>query len=40
MKNDQLEELDEIIEEDEEMKKALNFFVNENYRKLRLSMCV
>lgn len=39
MNNDQLEELDEIMEEDEEMKKALNFFVNENYRKLRLIMC-
>ena len=39
MNNDQLEELDEIMEENEEMKKALNFFVNENYRKLRLTMC-
>ena len=35
MNNDQLEELDEIMEE---MKQALNFFVNENYRKLRLIM--
>ena len=38
MDNDQLEELDEIMEEDEEMKKALNFFVTENYRKLRLTV--
>ena len=38
MDKNQLEELDEIIEENEEMKKALNFFVNENYRKLRLIM--
>lgn len=39
MDKNQLEELDEIMEENEEMKKALNFFVNENYRKLRLTMC-
>ena len=38
MDKNQLEELDEIIEENEEMKKALNFFVNDNYRKLRLIM--
>ena len=38
MDNDQLEELDETMEENEEMKKALNFFVNENYRKLRLTV--
>ena len=40
MNNDQLEELDEIIEEDEEMKKALSLFVNETYKKLKLKMCV
>ena len=40
MNNEQLEELDEIMEENEEMKKALNFFVNENYRKLRLTVGV
>ena len=40
MDKNQLEELDEIVEENEEMKKALNFFVNENYRKLRLSVGV
>ena len=40
MDKNQLEELDEIIEEDEEMKKALSFFVNDNYKKLRLSMGV
>ena len=38
MDKNQLEELDEIVEENEEMKKALNFFVNENYRKLKLIM--
>ena len=38
MDKNQLEELDEIMEEDEEMKKALSFFVNETYKKLRLSM--
>ena len=38
MDKNQLEELDEIVEENEEMKKALNFFVNENYRKLRLTV--
>ena len=40
MDKNQLEELDEIVKENEEMKKALNFFVNETYKKLRLTMHV
>ena len=38
MNNDQLEELDETMEENEEMKKALSFLVNETYKKLRLTV--
>ena len=40
MNNDQLEELDEIIEENEEMKKTLSFFMNETYKKLKLPVGV
>ena len=40
MDKNQLEELDETMEENEEMKKALSFLVNETYKKLKLKMCV